>query len=82
MQRNLDKRIEVSAPILDTAIQNEVKDIFDMQWKDNVKARLIDPELKNRYVKKANPDDEDWNAQIEIYKYYQRKLMAENEVNQ
>lgn len=74
MLRNLDKRIEVSAPILDENIQKEIRDIFEMQWRDNVKARIIDKEQKNRYVKTQNSSDEAWNAQIEIYNYYKSLL--------
>ncbi|HSP40117.1 MAG TPA: polyphosphate kinase 1, partial [Gillisia sp.] len=39
MTRNLDRRIEVIAPIYDEDIAREFKDILEIQLKDNVKAR-------------------------------------------
>jgi len=68
MERNLDRRIEVTCPIYDKNIQDELRFIFDLQWKDNVKARQIDANSKNEYRKtgkKANT-----RAQMEFYKYY------------
>ncbi len=49
MTRNLDSRIEVSCPVYDKKIQKEIRDIMEIQWKDNVKARVIDPLLKNEH---------------------------------
>ncbi len=68
MERNLDRRIEVTCPIYDKNIQDELRFIFDLQWKDNLKARQIDANSKNEYRKtgkKANT-----RAQMEFYKYY------------
>ena len=68
MERNLDRRIEVTCPIYDKNIQDELRFIFDLQWKDNVKARQIDANSKNEYRKtgkKANT-----RVQMEFYKYY------------
>jgi polyphosphate kinase len=68
MERNLDRRIEVTCPIYDKDIQKELRFIFDLQWSDNVKARQIDGNSKNEYRKtdkKANT-----RAQMEFYKYY------------
>ena len=50
MVRNLDHRIEVAAPILDTKIKKELVDIINIQLKDNQKARVLDAELLNKYV--------------------------------
>ncbi|HLP20572.1 MAG TPA: polyphosphate kinase 1, partial [Chitinophagales bacterium] len=47
MIRNLDTRIEVSCPIYNPAIQKELRDMLELQWSDNVKARIVDWELKN-----------------------------------
>lgn len=79
MQRNLDKRIEVSAPILDNALKEEVQEIFEMQWQDNVKARIIDPEQKNRYYKDSRSENICFNAQVEIHRYYERKLASQSD---
>lgn len=69
MTRNLDKRIEVTAPILDDQIKAEIRKVFELQWKDNVKARVIDAHLRNKYVKSA-PGEEIVHSQEELYKYY------------
>jgi polyphosphate kinase len=42
MPRNLDHRIEVTCPIFDKIIKCEIRRIFDIQWSDNVKARVYD----------------------------------------
>jgi polyphosphate kinase len=49
MPRNLDGRVEVGVPIYDTSLQAELKAFLDLQWKDNVKARILDQNLENRY---------------------------------
>ena len=48
MTRNLDYRVEVLCPIRDQASQVMLQDILDQQWQDNVKARTIDAEQKNK----------------------------------
>ncbi len=66
MPRNLDRRIEVTCPIWDPALKKEITDVFDIQWNDNVKARLYDEEQSNRLVKSgSNP----LRSQIEIHRY-------------
>mgnify|MGYP001109631324 FL=1 len=66
MPRNLDRRIEVTCPIWDPALKKEITDVFDIQWNDNVKARLHDEELSNRLVKSgSNP----LRSQIEVHRY-------------
>lgn len=71
MSRNLDKRIEVTAPILDKEIQKEVADIFEIQWRDNQKARILDRTQSNKYRRE---EGEQHHSQPEIYAYYQAKL--------
>jgi polyphosphate kinase len=39
MTRNLDGRVEVTCPIYDQNIKQELIDNFDLGWKGNVKAR-------------------------------------------
>lgn len=50
MLRNLDMRVEVAVPILDPVIKSEILEILDLQWRDNVKARIINKEQNNEYV--------------------------------
>ena len=39
MTRNIENRLEVAAPIYDPELQRQIKDVFDIMWNDNVKAR-------------------------------------------
>jgi polyphosphate kinase len=47
MTRNLSHRVDVAFPVLDPEIRQELRRILDLQIADNVKARLIDPEMSN-----------------------------------
>ncbi len=72
MTRNLDRRIEVLAPILDKEIAKEFKDILQIQLNDNVKARIQDAAESNRYVPRAK-NQKAIRSQYEIYHYLKRK---------
>ena len=72
MTRNLDNRIEVSAPIYDKNIQKEIKDVLEIYTKDNVKARVVDQNGSNKYVE--SDSGKKIRSQIEVYKYYQKLL--------
>ncbi len=50
MTRNLDYRVEVLCPIFDADAQRMIQDILDLQWHDNVKARILDQHQTNQYV--------------------------------
>jgi polyphosphate kinase len=54
MTRNLDHRIEVITPILDTEMHQQLRTYVQWQLDDTVKARIIDAKQKNKYV----PQDE------------------------
>jgi polyphosphate kinase len=69
MTRNIEHRIEVTCPVFDKTIKNELKHIFDIQWNDNVKARKLDASLTNKFVK---PGKEPFQSQVEVYKYLQK----------
>lgn len=56
MVRNLDHRIEAAVPVYDATIVQELKEILAIQLKDNVKARLLDKKLSNKYVE-GNSDN-------------------------
>ncbi|MGA1976792.1 MAG: polyphosphate kinase 1 [Bacteroidales bacterium] len=66
MTRNIEHRIEVTCPVFDKNIRNELKHIFDIQWSDNVKARKLDAKLSNKFVK---PGKSEIRSQVEIYEY-------------
>ena len=71
MTRNLDHRIEVACPVYDREIQDEIRDILEIQLKDNVKARIINEEQDNQYRKPQTVRRV--QSQMELYKYYQKK---------
>ncbi len=71
MVRNLDHRVEAGCPILDKEIQQELKDILQIQLSDNVKARILDNELSNEYVE--NDHEKKIRSQIETYNYLLKK---------
>ncbi|MEM9000822.1 MAG: polyphosphate kinase 1 [Bacteroidota bacterium] len=73
MTRNLDKRIEVLAPILDASVFQELKDILEIQLNDNVKARLLGTEATNITVPKRE-NDPPIRSQYAIYDYLKAKL--------
>jgi polyphosphate kinase len=70
MTRNMERRVEVSCPIFDPDLKQEIRDIFDIQWNDNVKARILDRNLTNRYVVNSEPTI---RAQNDIYNYLAKK---------
>jgi polyphosphate kinase len=70
MTRNLDHRIEVTCPIFDKNIKCEIRKIFDIQWEDNVKARIFDAKQSNIFVK---PGKKIMNqSQIEVYNWLKK----------
>ncbi len=72
MIRNLDLRYEVSTPILDKSLVNEIEMIFDTQWKDNTKSRIIDKNLQNNYFSNT---EEPCSAQTYLSNYYHHKII-------
>ncbi|MFZ1783843.1 MAG: polyphosphate kinase 1 [Ferruginibacter sp.] len=73
MVRNIDHRIEVACPIFEKGIQNEIKDIVQIQLEGNVKARILDNDLSNRYVSSGN--NKKIRSQVETYNYLHRKSL-------
>ncbi|WP_337842201.1 polyphosphate kinase 1 [Rheinheimera sp.] len=68
MTRNLDQRVEVGVPIYDATIKQQILTTLDIQWHDNVKARMIDRDQSNHYVKRGNKRS--IRSQQEIYDYF------------
>lgn len=52
MGRNLDHRIEIVLPILDEKVKKQLLQIMDLQWHDNVKARIFDATQSNQFKKR------------------------------
>ncbi len=67
MPRNLNRRIEVACPIYDEEIKEELKEMLQIQLKDNSKSRILDPLLSNEYSKE-NPENK-FRAQEDYYNY-------------
>lgn len=73
MVRNIDHRIEATCPVLSPEIQQELKDILDIQFSGNVKARILNNSLSNEYVRTGKKRI---RAQIEIYNYLYKKTLT------
>ena len=69
MRRNLDRRVEVCAPILDKKICKLLGKVFAIQWSDNVKARDLADQEGNSYVHRL-PSDPIVRSQVALYEYY------------
>lgn len=67
MTRNMDNRIEVGCPIYDKRLQQRIVDIMELQFRDTLKARVIDKDQSNRYVRRGNRKK--LRSQIEIFDY-------------
>lgn len=70
MTRNLVHRSEVACPVYDKEVQQELRQIFEMQFNDNVKARILDEEQRNRYKRNAKKS---LRSQEEIYNFLKQK---------
>jgi polyphosphate kinase len=73
MVRNIDHRVEVACPVFEKNIQQEIKDIIQIQLKDNIKARILDNDLDNQYVNPRNTKKV--RSQVETYNYLHRKSL-------
>ena len=71
MSRNLDNRVEVSVPIYDEDIKQEIIDTHTISWNDNVKARVLNKAMDNRYKRNDKPLT---RSQFATYDYYVDKL--------
>ena len=71
MARNFDSRVEISCPIYDQDIQQELLETFEITWQDNVKARLISQTQDNAYICESGPVI---RSQFALYDYYLKKL--------
>lgn len=68
MTRNLDRRVEVAAPVQDKRLKKEIKRFFEIQWSDNTKARDLASLDANCYVPAGDPVRV--RAQEALYDYY------------
>ena len=70
MTRNLTHSIEVVTPIVDPYNFKIIRDVIDLELADNVKARIIDADQKNEYVKVGKKPE--IRSQYAIYEYFKR----------
>lgn len=71
MTRNMDLRVEISCPIYDADIKEEIMETFEICWKDNIKARVYSIEQDNAYRRNDEPP---LRSQFALYDYYNQKL--------
>ncbi len=76
MGRNLYRRVETVFPIYDHYIKSTIRDIIDIQLKDNIKARYLDFKRLNEYV--CN-DSFAIQSQNETYYYFKRLAKQKDE---
>ncbi len=71
MTRNIEHRVEVSCPIYDAEVKQQILDTFDICWNDNVKARIINRESQNKFKPKGTKDQ---RSQWDTYTYFQNQI--------
>lgn len=81
MERNMDFRVEVLVNILSKEIKNQLKDIFEVQWTDNVKARTLLFGHLNEYIKpdKSQQINQSQKALYAYFKSYFEKNIVQAE---
>jgi len=70
MTRNIENRVEVAVPIYDSILKQEIQDVFEIAWNDNVKARKINGQKQNLFVENGK---EEIRSQWKIHDYYTEK---------
>ncbi len=71
MTRNLTHRIEVVTPIFDEDHISTIRELLDIQFNDNIKARIIDAEQSNEYVKNS---EKPLQSQLATYEYFKKTI--------
>jgi len=67
MTRNIDRRIEIICPIYSKQIQQQIRLIFDNSFKENVKARILDDKLSNKFIERRK-NEKFYRSQYELYR--------------
>nr|WP_179952541.1 polyphosphate kinase 1 [Ningiella ruwaisensis] len=71
MTRNMDYRIEVGCPVNDPDARQMILDLLELQFQDTLKARVVDAEQSNHYVKRGNRKK--LRSQIETHQYLSKR---------
>jgi polyphosphate kinase len=72
MTRNLNRRVEIAAPVYDNAIKEKIKKFLDLNLKDNQKSRIMTS--SGDYVKK-----EVQNEKLNSQEYLLDLALSQNE---
>nr|HQV32437.1 polyphosphate kinase 1 [Calditrichia bacterium] len=75
MPRNLDRRVEVTCPIYNPELQEELRQIMEIQWRDNVKNRVLDRNLINQYREREEGEPR-FRAQDEVYRFLRERYFG------
>lgn len=67
MTRNIDNRVELACPVLDSDLKKEISDIFDLTFKDNVKGRILTDSIADEPYQ---TNDQESNRSQELIYYY------------
>jgi polyphosphate kinase len=73
MTRNLDRRVEVSVPIHDPLLQSQLVEFLASQLKDSVRARKLEENLGNAWIK-PRKDQQPCDSQQATYTRYQDEV--------
>ena len=63
----MENRVEVTVPIYDDNLKKIICDLMELQFRDTVKARLIDEDQSNQYIPRGNRRKV--RCQISTYNY-------------
>ncbi|MDY7026875.1 MAG: polyphosphate kinase 1, partial [Spirochaetota bacterium] len=77
MPRNIDRRVEVTCPVFDPQLKKEIRELFDIEWSDTVKARILDQDLNNEY--RPDPRNTRLRSQLAKRTYLAEKHKVEKE---
>lgn len=71
MVRNFDHRFEAAVPVYDENLQKELQKMIDLQINDNTKARLVNTENNNEYIKDNSKQEN--RSQLMIYNMFNQE---------
>jgi polyphosphate kinase len=73
MTRNIENRVEVACPVYDKELQQQILDTFELSWKDNTKARIVNQNPQNKMVIPQSGETKQ-RSQWTTYAYFKNKL--------
>ena len=74
MRRNMDRRLEICAPVLDRKLAAELRELLAIQSSDNVKARILNGAQDN--TRQTPGREKARRAQEETREFYRRAWNA------